>query len=194
MAGRVDGVPRFEHGMDAAMALTAVATRLGDRCGLVAFDREIRAIVAPAGGTAQLGRVTEALYDLEPRLVESDYRGAFTTTLGRFRRRALLVLVTELTEEAVSETLVPALPLLLARHLVIVASVTDPDVLDWATGAPADAGGAYRSAAAVEALGRRARTAARLRGLGATVVDAPPAALAGRLADAYLRVKATGRL
>ena len=40
MAGRVDGVPRVEHAMDAVMMLTAVATRLGDRCGLVAFDRD----------------------------------------------------------------------------------------------------------------------------------------------------------
>lgn len=194
MAGQVDGVPRVEHGMDAAMMLTAVATRLGDRCGLVAFDRSVRAVVPPGSGKAQLSRVTEAMYDLEPQLVESDYQGAFATTLARFRRRALLVLVTELTEEAMSETLVPALPMLLSRHLVIVASVADPDVRGWAEAVPAEASTAYRTAAAVEALDRRARAATRLRGLGATVVDAPPGVLATRLADAYLQVKATGRL
>jgi len=194
MAGQVDGVPRVEHGMDAAMMLTAVATRLGDRCGLVTFDRSVRAVVPPANGKAQLQRVTEAMYDLEPQLVESDYQGAFATTLARFRRRALLVLVTELAEEAMAETLVPALPLLLSRHLVIVASVADPDVGRWASTAPGDGPTAYRTAAAVGALERRARTAARLRGLGATVVDAPPGRLSPRLADAYLAVKASGRL
>jgi uncharacterized protein (DUF58 family) len=45
MAGRVDGVPRLEHAMDAVMMLTAVATRLGDRAGLVVFDRRVRAVV-----------------------------------------------------------------------------------------------------------------------------------------------------
>ncbi|MCZ7631074.1 MAG: AAA family ATPase [Microthrixaceae bacterium] len=45
MAGRVGGVPRVEHAMDAAMMLTAVATRLGDRCGLVSFDKEVRSVV-----------------------------------------------------------------------------------------------------------------------------------------------------
>jgi len=53
---------------------------------------------------------------------------------------------------------------------------------------------AYRKAAAVTARASRRRTVARLRGLGATVVDAPPGVLAPRLADAYLRVKAVGRL
>jgi len=194
MAGQVDGVPRVEWAMDAAMVLTAVATRLGDRCGLVVFDREVRAVVPPSHGAGQLTRITEAMYDLEPQLVESDYRGAFAATLARYRRRALLVLLTELSEEAVTETLVPALPLLLARHLVVVGSVVDPDVARWSDDMPTEPSGAHRTAAALGALDRRARVAATLRGLGATVVDAPPAALAGRLADAYLQVKATGRL
>ena len=194
MAGRVSGVPRLEHAMDAALTMTAVATRLGDRAGLVAFDRQVRAIVPPGHASAQLRRVTEAMYNLEAELVESDYRGAFAETLARWRRRALLVVLTELTEEAVTETLLPALPLLAGRHLVVVASVSDPDVVRWAAAVPTEAETAYRKAAAETALRRRSEAAARLRGVGATVVDAPPGALAGRLADAYLDVKATGRL
>ena len=100
MAGQVAGVPRVEHAMDAAMAITTVATRLGDRCGLVAFDTAVRAVVPPARHRNQLGRVIEAVYDLEPELAESDYRGAFTETLARFRRRSLLVILTELVEAA----------------------------------------------------------------------------------------------
>ena len=194
MAGQVGGVPRIEWAMDAAMALTAVATRLGDRCGLLTFDRDVRSVVPAAQGRSQLGRVTDALYDLEPQLVESDYLGAFAATVTHFRRRALLVLVTELAEEAMTETLIPALPLLLSRHLVVVASVADPDVARWASTSPPDADGAYRTAAAVAASGRRARAAALLHALGATVVDAEPEALAMRLVDAYLAMKAGARL
>jgi uncharacterized protein (DUF58 family) len=194
MAGRVDEVPRLDHAMDAVMMLTAVATRLGDRAGLVAFDQRVRAVVAPGHARDQLSRVTEAVYALEPELVESDYRGAFAETLVRFRRRALLVVFTELAEQAMTETLLPALPLVARGHIVVVGSVRDPEVVRWARSSPTDGGGAYRKAAAVAALAERRRTAARLRGLGATVVDAPPGRLAPALTDAYLRVKATGRL
>ncbi len=194
MAARVEGVPRSEHAMDAVMMLTHVASRLGDRVGLLAFDREIRAMVGPRHGAGQLARVTEALYQLEPALVESDYRRAFGTALSRFRRRSLLVLCTELAEQAFTETLLPALPLVGRHHLVVVASVVDPSVARWAASRPEDAGGAYRKAAAIAALAERRRVAARLRALGATVVDAAPGELAPRLTDAYLRVKATGRL
>jgi uncharacterized protein (DUF58 family) len=194
MAGRVAEVPRLEHAIDAAMCLTAVATRLGDRCGLVTFDRRVRSLVPAGSGRGQLGRVTEALYDLEPALVESDYAGAFAEVLGRFRRRALIVLLTDLVEAAVGDALLPALPTLGRHHLLMVAGVRDPDVVAWSREPPADAGAAYRNAAAVAELESRARVTARLRGLGATVVDAPPGDLAPRLADTYLDLKATGRL
>ena len=71
--------------------------------------------------------------------------------------------------------------------------MADPEVRGWALATPTEPGAAYRKAAAVATLADRRRTVARLRGLGA-VVDAPPGRLAPDLADAYLRVKATGRL
>jgi len=76
----------------------------------------------------------------------------------------------------------------------VVAAVRDPEVESWATSVPTDAGSAYRKAAAVAALEERGRTAARLRALGVTVVDALPGRLAPLLADAYLDVKARGKL
>lgn len=194
MAGRVDDVPRVEHAMDAVMMMTAVATRLGDRCGLVAFDRRVQRVVGPAQSRTQLARVTEAMYELEPQLAESDYAGAFAETLARFRRRAMIVILTDLVEQAVGESLAPALPLIVRNHLVVVAGVQDPDVVRWASASPGDAGEAYRTTAAVQALEERRRTVARLRGLGATVIDAPPGRLAPLLADTYLSVKATGGL
>lgn len=194
MAGRVAGVPRVEHAMDAAMMLTAVATRLGDRCGLVAFDTEVRSVVPPARHTDQLARVTEAMYALEPVLSESDYSGAFTDVVARFRRRAMLVVLSDLLEQSVTDSLLPALPLITRTHLVVVAGVTDPAVDTWARGPVSDDDEAFRRVAAVRALETRRRAAAQLASRGAIVIDAPPERLAVELADAYLRVKTTGRL
>ncbi|HVM00306.1 MAG TPA: DUF58 domain-containing protein [Egibacteraceae bacterium] len=193
-AGGEPGVPRLDHAMDAVMMLTAVSTRLGDRAGLVAFADAVRGVVGPGHRRDQLARVTAAMYDLDPRLVESDYRGAFAETLARFPRRALLVVLTELAEHAVAETLLPALPLVVRHHLVVLAAVRDPEVERWARATPGEASAVYRKAAAVQALDARRRTVARLRGLGAVVVDAPPGRLAPELADAYLHAKATSRL
>jgi uncharacterized protein (DUF58 family) len=194
MAGRVDDVHRVEHAMDATMMLATVATRLGDKCGLMVFDAKVRTVLEPSKARAQVGRVTESLFDLEPQLVETDNRGAFAEAVVRFRRRALIVLLTELNEQAAEEYLVPALPLIARSHLIVVGAVRDPEVEHWAASAADDAESAYRRSAAIGALAERARLSARLRSLGVTVVDAAPGKLSGDLADTYLRLKATGRL
>jgi len=134
------------------------------------------------------------MYQLEPQLVESDYRGAFVHALSRFRRRSLVIVLTELAEQGLSDTLLPALPLIQRHHLVAVASVSDPDVDFWARGIPIDASSAFRKSAGIQSLDARRRAIAGLRQRGATVVDAVPGKLSVELADAYLNVKATGRL
>lgn len=194
MAAQVGGVPRLEHGMDAVITLTAVATGLGDKTGLLTFDQHVRSIIAPARHSHQVSRVSEAMFELEPVLAESDYAEAFRQTLVRFRRRALLVILTDLSPGAVSDSLLPALPMLLRNNLVVIGAVRDPDVTDWAKGAVVDISQTYRRSAAVAAIAERDRLVTKLRALGATVVDAEPGKLAPMLADVYLQVKSTGRL
>lgn len=194
MASQVAGVPRVEYAMDAIMAVTTLASRLGDRVGLLAFDREVRVVVPASNRATQLGVVTDAMFDLEPELAESDYRGAFTDTLVRFSRRTMLIIHTELLEQTVGEFLLPALPLLTRSHLVVIASVRDPTIESWADTPPGDVDEAFRHTAARASLAERERTTAELRRAGAVVVDAVPGKLAGRLMDAYLEVKATSRL
>ncbi|HPU40613.1 MAG TPA: hypothetical protein PLS63_13665, partial [Microthrixaceae bacterium] len=111
-----------------------------------------------------------------------------------YRRRAMLVVLTDLNEQAVADSVLPALPLVTRTHLVVVAAVQDPQVLAWASSRPADPEEAYRQVAAVQALADRQRTTVRLRAMGATVVDAAPGRLGVEVTDAYLLAKSTGRL
>lgn len=200
MAGQVAGVPRVEHGMDAAMMLAAVASGVGDRCGMITFDRKVHTVLPPSGRGDQVMRITEAMFDLQPELAESDYQGAFRTALARFRRRAMLVILTDLVDQAVEYSLIPALPLITRTHFVVVGSVLDPQIVAWANGERLDddrfddTAAAYRQAAAATVLAERRRTAAKLRGLGVTVVDSPPGSLSVDLADTYLLAKGSSRI
>jgi uncharacterized protein (DUF58 family) len=195
MAGTVGGVPRVEHAMDAVLGVVQTATRLGDRVGMVAFDRQVRSVLVPTNGKGQLGRAAEAMYMLQPDYSESAYQVAFSHAVARFRRRSLFIVLTDLVEAAVEQALLPALPIITRRHVVVVAAVQDPAVRDWAAGGrhrwPSEA---YRQAAAVNSLVQRERSVARLRAAGAVVVDAAPGRLAVELVDAYLELKASGRL
>jgi uncharacterized protein (DUF58 family) len=194
-AGRVGDTPRLDHAMDAALLLAALAGKAGDRVDFLAYDRRTRAQVRSSGkGGQQVGRIVEAMAPLEAELVESDPAGLVGTVLGtQGRARRLVVLLTDLNAASLEEGLLPRLPALTSRHLLLVAAVNDPSVgLMAAERGSADA--LYRAAAAERTLGERRRMTAELRRMGVEVVDADPEHIAPALADAYINLKAQGRL
>ena len=189
-AGRVAGFPRLDAAMDAVQLLTALACQAGDRIDLIAIDERIRSQVLAPPRTTALATVTDAMATLPPELAETDWRLAASTVLGLARRRCLVVLLTDLNPAV---PLLPELRPLLARHELLLGAVADPRVSQLAAGR-GDAARVYAAAAAEHALEERVRLTAQLTRLGATVVDAPPGRLAPALADAYLALKARGRL
>jgi uncharacterized protein (DUF58 family) len=192
-AGRIGDGTRLDAAMDAAQLLAALASRAGDRVDLLAYDRAVRADVRGSGAGDLLAQVCAALTDVEPELVETDALGLVSAVQTRVRQRALVVLLTPMEPAAVEEGLLPVLPVLTTRHLVVVASVQDPRVQQMAA-ASGDVAAVYDRAAASAALSARARTEQELTRLGAEVVDAGPDQLAPALADRYLALKTAGRL
>ncbi|WP_432059809.1 DUF58 domain-containing protein [Streptomyces sp. S1] len=192
-AGRVGDVPRLDASMDAALLLTALASRAGDRVDLLAYDRRLRAQVQGRSAGDVLPAVVDALAPLEPELVETDARGLAATALSRAPRRSLIVLLTGLDAAPIEEGLLPVLPQLTQRHTLLVASVADPHIARM-TAKRGTVEAVYEAAAATQTQSQRTRTADQLRRHGVTVVDATPENLAPALADAYLALKAAGRL
>ncbi|GHF66042.1 DUF58 domain-containing protein [Streptomyces griseosporeus] len=192
-AGRVGDAPRLDAAMDAALLLAALASRAGDRVDLLAYDRRVRALVQGRTAGDVLPSLVNAMATIEPELVETDARGLTATALRTAPRRSLIVLFTTLDAAPFQEGILPVLPQLTQRHTVLVASVADPHIAAMARSrGTTDA--VYEAAAAAQAQSERHRTAEQLRRHGVTVVDATPDELAPALADAYLALKAGGRL
>jgi uncharacterized protein (DUF58 family) len=135
--------------------------------------------------------LVQALYDLEPRSIDSNYELAFQHVRGA--RRAFVLVLTDLLEEAAARPLVEALPVLARRHAVVVASASDVDLDEAVRAEPRSPVDVYRAAVALDVLAARARVAARLRHRGADVLDAPQASLSAVCVRAYLRAKWTAR-
>lgn len=192
-AGRVGDAPRLDAAMDAALLLAALATRAGDRVDLLAYDRQVRTSVERTSATDVLRRMVDALATVEPELLETDHRRLSAEILRRAGRHALVVLITGLDAATVEAGLLPVLGQLTHRHTVLVASVTDPHLATMAA-ARGDVGAVYDAAAASYDQQARARVSELLQRRGAHVVDAPPDQLPPALADAYLALKAAGRL
>ncbi|MFI1192287.1 DUF58 domain-containing protein [Micromonospora sp. NPDC020750] len=193
-AARIGDEPRLDTFLDAALLLTALAARAGDRVDLIAADAVVRTVVTGAGRPALLARLVDAVAPLQPALVETDFALIAGEVLRRERQRSLVVLFTALEAGALGEGLLPVLPRLAARHRVIVAATHDPVLTALTTAAPGRPADAYAAAAAWRALAERDRLRAALTRYGVTVLDAPADRLAPEVADTYLRLKSLGRL
>ncbi|MFI8264875.1 DUF58 domain-containing protein [Streptomyces sp. NPDC085665] len=192
-AGRVGDAPRLDSAMDAALLLAALASRAGDRVDLLAHDRRTRAQVAGRAAGDVLPAFVNAMATLEPELVETDARTLVSTILRNAPRRSLVVLLTSLDAAPVEEGLLPLLPRLTQRHTVLLASVADPRVEEMSR-SRGTLEAVYEAAAGTQSQATRRRTADQLSRHGVHVVDATPDTLAPALADAYLALKAAGRL
>jgi uncharacterized protein (DUF58 family) len=192
-AARVGDEPRLDAAMDAALLLAALASRAGDRVDLLLHDRRVVGRVEGASRSDLLQRMVDVMAPVEPALVESDWSMVAAQVRGRLTRRSLVVLLTPLEAGSVDSGLLPALAQLSRRHMVVVASVTDPELTEMAS-RRGDAAAVYDAAAASRARLDAQTVQSWVGRLGVEVVSGDPDSLPPALADRYLALKAAGRL
>jgi len=108
----------------AALLLGVVAEKQGDFFGLVAFSDQVHSFIRASKGRGHFNRCREALYTLQPRIVNPDFEDVCTFIRMRLRRRALVVFLTNLDDPVLAESLSRNLELLSNRHLVLVNMIT----------------------------------------------------------------------
>lgn len=192
-AGRVGGEPRLDAAIEAALLMTSLAQKAGDRVDLIAVDRRVRTRVQGKSGSELLPAVVRALAPLQPELIEADWSTIVGTVLTMLNQRSFVVLLTPLESAAITDGLLPVIGQLTAKHTVAVASVSDPSVAEMSAHRET-AEEAYAAAAAERSVLDRAAVTRALTNDGAGVVDAPPDELPPKLVDLYLSLKAAGRL
>jgi uncharacterized protein (DUF58 family) len=136
--------------------------------------------------------MVDAMAGLEPALVESDGRRLVGEVLRRPAAGRWSCSSPRWTPRP-GAGLLPLLPSVTSRHTVLLAAVADPRVEQMARGGGSiDA--VYDAAAGERARSERRRLTTQLRQRGVEVVDAPPETFAPAVSDAYLSLKAAGRL
>ena len=192
-AARVGDGTRLDASMEAALLLSALATRAGDHVHLVMFDRVVRARVTGVDGPALLPALVDAMAPVEPQLIDTDWDGALAQVRALTSRPSLIVLLTAQDAPEAGRGFLGSLPSTTRRARVVVGTVTDTALPDIA--AARDRGDdVYRAAAAEHTLRDAARVASAVERAGADAIAAGPDDLPVRIADRYLELKAAGRL
>ncbi|WP_442253736.1 DUF58 domain-containing protein [Stenotrophomonas pavanii] len=186
------GLSHFDHALNASLVVAYLALRQGDAAGLYAAGGE-RRWVAPQRGMGTVEHLLRASYDLQPRAVATDYLAAATEVSLRQRRRALVMLVSNVRDEDI-EDLLAAVRLLQQRHLVCVASLRERELDGALEGDVQTLEDATQAGAAALYLQQRAKAHEALRSEKVMVLDVTADALPGALVERYLAVKREGLL
>lgn len=190
-AARVGDGVRLDAAMEAALLLSALASRAGDHVHLVMFDRTTRARVTRVDGPGLLPALVDAMAPVEPQLIDTDWDAAFAHVRTLTSRPSLVVLLTAQDAVDASRGFLGSLPALTARAHVLVGTVTDEPL---APVARPDATDVYREAAAERTAREAGRVASAVARAGAEAIADTPESLPPRIADRYLALKAAGRL
>lgn len=189
----MDGeLPQFDHCLNAMLLLSYVALRQGDQVGVQSFGGSDRWL-PPVKGAHSMSVLLHHLFDYQATPEPSDFAAGAERLQARQRRRALVVLLTNLRGEDAPEVL-PALKILSSRHLVMLASLREQSVEAARSSEVGAFRDALRFAAAEQYDAERAEVLATLRGHGVLTLDVPAQELPVALANRYLDVKAAGRL
>lgn len=114
---------QLEKFLHCSLILASVAERQGDLFGFISFaDKEDRFIRA-RNGKDHYNVVRDALYTLEPKSVAPDFEQLMIALRQRLTRRALLVMLIDLSDPLTAEQFYEALPLITRQHLVLVNMV-----------------------------------------------------------------------
>jgi len=193
MATHLDYMTKLDHAINAAVLLTYVSAQSADRVGVMAFADEVEAYMPP-GKAGQLPLVLDQLYPLHPKLVESDYRGAFTFLAHHLRKRSLVVIFTDLIDPESSRRLMDNLALLHPQHMVLCVALSDYELKEILSGPPPDTAGMYQQTVANLVLEDRQLALSTLHRRGILTVDAAPSDLSVAVVNRYLAIKREGRV
>lgn len=182
----------FDHALNACLLLSYVALRQGDAVGMSTFAGDEPRHVAPVKGSGQLNVLLNAVYDLGSTQLPADYQAAANQLLARQKRRALVVLVTNLRDD--DDQVLGAVRRLSAQHRVLVASLRE-EALDRLRQTPVQTlPEALAYCGTIDFLNDRSQLHERLTAHGVAVMDVRPAELGAGLVTSYMSWKKTAAI
>lgn len=192
MRSRDGHLSHFDHALNAILLMAKVALHQGDSVGLSTFSGAERWL-DPRKGVPQLNHILNAVFDVEPTLQTADYLNAARHVLAHLKKRALIVLITNLRDEDAVE-IGHALKLLRGKHMILIASMRETVIRETLATPVYDFRSALRVAAAHNYHQDRQETMSRLRHQGVMALDVEPKLFPSAAVNAYLEIKRQGLL
>ncbi len=194
MCEPVDGLPRIDRAVTAALTTSYVALKGGDRVALFGFAARPELFTPFVTDARDFRRLQQAAAGLDYHAQEPNFTLALATLAGRLQRRSLIVVFSDFTDPTSAQLMIESIGRLAARHLVLFVTMHDEELEHMARDDPQDLQRLAMAVSADALLRQRALVLSQLRQLGVDVIEAPYGRIGTRLIDAYLAIKRKGAI
>ena len=189
MCDPVDGVPKVDRAVTAALLSAFVALRGGDLVSLFSFDSRPRVMSGAGRGAASFAEIQKRAAEIDYSTEETNFTLALTTLGARLDRRSLVVIFTDFVDPISAELMLRTVGRLTDRHLVLFMLMKDVELETIADEAPLSGEAVARAVISGGLLRERQVVIGKLRLLGAHVIEADHRRLGPALVKRYLEFK-----
>ncbi len=194
MCEPVDGLPRIDRAVSAALTAAYVALKAGDRVALFGFGQRPELLTPFFADSRHFHRLQTAAAALDYHAAEPNFTLALATLSSRLQRRSLIVLFSDFTDPTSAELMVESVGRLIGKHLVLFATMEDSELAELQAKEPETVSDVAASVTAATLSHQRAIVLQRLRQMNVDVIEAPWNAITYRLIDRYLEIKRAGSI
>src|SRR5580658_1689506 len=173
MSPKIGPYRKLDYAINASVHLAQVALHKGDLVGYLLFNDELRAFAEPKKGQAQMSHFVQNLTSIQPSRLESDYAAVFHHVLRRCSRRTLIICLTDLSDPESARSLLQAVLPLQPRHLPVIVTVGNSEILEVTRQEPENDFEVYRHVAAMEIWNDYQRALRGLRCRGIQTISVP---------------------
>src|SRR5687768_7626294 len=128
MSEPVEGLPRIDRAISAALLASYVALKGGDRVALFGFAERPLLLTPFATGTREFHRLQTAAAGLDYSSREPNFTLALATLSARLKRRSLIVLFADFADPTSAELMIESVERLVRHHLVIFVTFEDSEL------------------------------------------------------------------
>ncbi len=183
-------VTKLDRALNAAMLMSFVSLKIGDRVGLYAFDHKPYLYTPAIAGTHAFAQLQKLSAQIDYSISETNFTLGLSQLAQNLKRRTLIVIFTDFVDTTQAELMLENMGRLLRRHIVIFVAFRNQALEDLIARPPQNSQDVAESVIAETLVRERDLVIARLKRMGAHIVDADPATLNMSVLNTYLELKA----
>ena len=189
-----EGMSLMDYSINAALVMRGIAMGRGDKAGLISFSDKIGSFIIAKSKPSQMQAISEALYDQDVRLRETDFLRLYKNIKLRIKKRSLLILFTNFDSLVNLNRQIHSLKAIARDHLLVTIIFDNSELNDLAEQKAFSLTGAYQQTIAEKFQFDKFVIIKELQKLGISTILTEPQKLTINTINRYIELKARGTL